>query len=77
MESYSYFNKGGTMPEDDTSRLNQLFKEARFHEITKEELEQQRKSFALGNAILDNPNITRDDIATAANRLAQKTPPLT
>ena len=36
--------------------------------MTKEEAEEQRRSFAYGNANIDNPNVTREMINKAADQ---------
>lgn len=43
--------------------------------MTPEEAEAQRRSFAYGNVNLANPNVTRQDIDDAADRLAKSTRP--
>ena len=40
--------------------------------MTPEEREEQRRSFAYGNAALSNPNITREMVDDAAERLAEE-----
>lgn len=52
--------------------LEQLLARARGHEMTPEEREAQRRSFAYGNANIDNPRVTRSMIEEAAVRLAKK-----
>ena len=52
--------------------LDQLLEAAREHVITPEELEAQRRSFAFGNANIDNPNVTREMVDRAAERLKQE-----
>lgn len=38
-------------------------------EMTPAELDQQRRSFAYGNAVIDNPNVTRDMVERAAEKM--------
>lgn len=49
--------------------LQRLLNEARKHEVTEEELREQRISFAYGNLALRDPSVTKDDIRRAAQRI--------
>ncbi len=51
--------------------FDQLMALSREHEMTPEEMEAQRRSFAFGNANIDNPNVTREMIDQAADELAK------
>jgi hypothetical protein len=42
------------------------------HEMTPEEREAQRRSFAYGNAVIDNPNVTREMVDAAAEKIARE-----
>jgi hypothetical protein len=50
--------------------VEQLVVLTRGLEMTPEEREAQRRSFAFGNANIDNPNVTRAMIDRAADELA-------
>ncbi len=52
--------------EPNISRLIEL---ARAVKMTEEQREEQRRSFAFGNAAFENPNITREMIDEAADRI--------
>ncbi len=52
--------------EPNISRLIEL---ARAVKMTEEQWEEQRRSFAYGNAAFENPNITREMIDEAADRI--------
>lgn len=54
------------MPE----KLEKLLEEARRRPFSEAEQEQQRRSFAFGNANIENPRVTRDMIERAAEELA-------
>ena len=41
-------------------KLEELLKQAKNHKMTPEERRLQRISFAYGNAVIDNPNVTRE-----------------
>jgi hypothetical protein len=41
-------------------------------EMTPEEREAQRRSFAYGNAVIDNPNVTREMVDAAAEKIARE-----
>lgn len=41
-------------------------------ETTPAELESQRRSFAYGNAVIDNPNVTREMVDAAAEKIARE-----
>jgi hypothetical protein len=56
------------MPES----LEQLIEKARLIKMSASEREAQRRSFAYGNANIENNRITRDSIKAAANQLAGK-----
>lgn len=45
---------------------------ARMKEPSPEDLEKQRRSFAYGNAALDNPNVTREMVDAAAEKIARE-----
>lgn len=49
--------------------LERLLEQARHHVMTDEERREQRISFAYGNLVLHNPNITKDDIRRAAREM--------
>jgi uncharacterized protein (DUF1778 family) len=53
-----------------TGELEALVEAARRVIMTPEEQEAQRRSFAYGNAHLDNPRVTREMIDEAAERIA-------
>ena len=48
------------------TRLQQLLDKARRKELTPEEKEEQRRSFAYGNTKIENPRITREMVDKAA-----------
>ena len=50
--------------------LDRLLELARNRHVSPEEREEQRISFAYGNARLSNPRITRDSMRKAAEQLA-------
>ena len=50
-----------TMSEELAKQLELLFEAARNHELSEAEKEEQRRSFAYGNAKIENPRITRGD----------------
>lgn len=50
--------------------LTQLLKTAKTIEMTPEEQEQQRRSFAYGNTKIENSNMTVEAIEKAASALA-------
>lgn len=49
-----------------TDDLQKLINDARTAQMTPEQREEQRISFAYGNANLHDPNITREDVLFAA-----------
>lgn len=49
--------------------LQRLLDEARKHEVTEDELREQRISFAYGNLALHDPNVTKDDIRRTAQHI--------
>ncbi len=49
--------------------LSRLIELARAVVVTEEMREEQRRSFAFGNAAFENTNITREMIDEAANRI--------
>lgn len=52
-----------------SDELERLLEMARKVKMTPEEENRQRRSFAYGNAKIENPNITWDDINKAADSL--------
>ena len=54
------------------AKLEELLARAQKHTMTPEELEAQRRSFAFGNANIDNPNVTREMVDEAAERLKRE-----
>ena len=55
------------------SELQVLLEQAKSVEMTPTEAEQQRRSFAYGNANIENPDVTRELIDKVADQLAQST----
>lgn len=51
-------------------RLNKLLAWSRTHQMTPEEHEAQRRSFVYGNVKLSNPDVTREMVDEAADRMA-------
>ncbi len=51
------------------SDFEKLLAQAGQHRMTPAELEAQRRSFAFGNANIDNPNVTREAVDKAAETL--------
>lgn len=49
--------------------LSRMIELARSVKMTEEQWEEQRRSFAYGNAAFENPNITREMIDEAADRI--------
>lgn len=49
------------------TRLQQLLDKARKKDLTPEEKEEQRRSFAYGNTKIENPRITREMVNKAAD----------
>ncbi len=52
--------------------LNNLLKKAKSAQMTSEEREEQRRSFAYGNSKIENDRITRATIDDAAKNLPSK-----
>ena len=52
-------------------RLNALIEAAKSVEMTRQEIEQQRESFAYGNINIGNSRITKVTIAAAARKLRE------
>jgi hypothetical protein len=57
------------MSEELAKQLELLLEAARNHELSDAEKEEQRRSFAYGNAKIENPRITREMIDQAAEAL--------
>ena len=57
----------------DGRKTTELIERARRVQMTPEQLEAQRRSFAFGNVALENPNVTREMVDRAADRI--KPPP--
>ena len=49
--------------------LEALLKAARNHKMTPEELREQRISFAFGNAAIDDPTVTKEQVREADRRM--------
>jgi hypothetical protein len=56
-----------------TEELQLLLERAAAHKMTPEELEAQRRSFAYGNAAIENPDITREMVDKAARQIEAET----
>jgi hypothetical protein len=54
-----------------TKHLQDLLEAAKKFVFTSEDKEQQRRSFAYGNTVIENPRITREMIDRAAEALNQ------
>jgi hypothetical protein len=52
-----------------TQELKQLIEAARTRTVSDEEREAQRRSFAYGNAKIENPNITWEMVVAADERI--------
>ena len=52
--------------------LKYLLEEARKHKMTADEKEEQRRSFAYGNARIENERVTREKIDAQAELLRRK-----
>ncbi|NJM49485.1 MAG: hypothetical protein HC843_00085 [Sphingomonadales bacterium] len=52
------------------SRLDQIIEKAKKYQMSAQEKEEQRRSFAYGNAKIENDSITKDMIAKAAQAKA-------
>ncbi len=48
--------------------LERLFEEARAHGVTEEQLQEQRVSFAYGNASLRDDSVTKESVRAASAR---------
>lgn len=55
-----------------SEELNKLLEMARRVDMTPEQAEEQRRSFAYGNTKIENDSITRDTINRAADTLKDK-----
>ncbi len=55
-----------------TGELERLIKKAKSIQMTTEEKEIQRQSFAYGNAKIENDDITKEFVAEAAKQLAKE-----
>ncbi len=53
----------------DRAHLEELLERARAYKMTPAEWEDQRRSFAYGNTHIENPNITREMVDRAAERM--------
>lgn len=51
--------------------FEKLLERAKNYQMTEEEKEKQRISFAFGNASISNPNITREMVIEEARKLRQ------
>lgn len=49
-----------------------LIEWARNYEMTPEEQEEQRRSFAYGNAAIDNPDVTRELVDRVADEMTKE-----
>jgi hypothetical protein len=52
-----------------TKHLQDLLEAAKNFVLTPEEKEKQRRSFAYGNAVIENPRVTREMVNRAADAL--------
>ena len=52
-------------------KLNALIEAAKSVEMTRQDIERQRESFAYGNTNIENSRITRETIAAAAKKLKE------
>lgn len=55
-----------------TARLQKLIDAARERPMSDDEQEAQRRSFAYGNAHIENDRVTREMVDEAAEKLARK-----
>jgi len=55
-----------------TERLQKLIDAARERPMSNSEREDQRRSFAYGNAHIENERVTKEMIAEAAERIAKE-----
>jgi hypothetical protein len=56
----------------DQPDLTRLIESARLHRMTAVELEKQRRSFAFGNANIENERVTRAVVDEAAERMTRR-----
>jgi hypothetical protein len=54
-----------------TKYLQDLLEAAKKFVLTSEDMEQQRRSFAYGNTVIENPRITREMIDRAAEEVGR------
>lgn len=54
-----------------SDELQQLIEAAKTVEMTPAQLEEQRRSFAFGNANIENQRVTRETVAKAAELLSR------
>ena len=54
-----------------TKYLQDLLEAAKKFVLTSEDKEQQRRSFAYGNTVIENPRITREMVDRAADELGE------
>lgn len=52
-------------------KLNALIEAAKSVEMTRQDIERQRESFAYGNTNIENSRITRETISAAAKKLKE------
>ena len=57
------------MPNHDTDPLNYLIEKAKGVTMAREQVSEQRRSFAYGNSAFENPRITRAMIDEEAKKL--------
>ena len=55
-----------------TKDLNEIIEKARTVTMTESDKEAQRRSFAYGNANIENKRVTREMVAAAAERVTNK-----
>lgn len=55
-----------------SDELSRLLEAAKKHEMSPAEQEEQRRSFAYGNANLENERVTRDTVDKAAEDLSKE-----
>jgi hypothetical protein len=53
------------------AELEAMLQAARRHPMSRDEQEAQRRSFAYGNANIENQNVTRDMVDRVAERIAR------
>jgi hypothetical protein len=56
-----------------TDELDKLLEAARYHPFTASEQEKQRRSFAYGNANIENEQVTRETVDEQAEALKENT----